>query len=232
MPKIAYIDKTFRDDKLELIGIANGIVAEYEAQGYGLTLRQLYYQMVSRDIIPNNIRSYKNLGNLINDARLAGLVDWHAIEDRTRNLRRRPHWDVRPGEKWPAAMRITLMAIIAQADGLAMLDGWERSEGAQLEAHVARSLMMPVKTVNERFVQSVHDGLCGRTSRERCRAKAGRLSDSSYPKWMRAGTVWRGEYSMRSFSTWHKDASVCSLSAVVPLRRGLSNPLHERHRGP
>lgn len=89
MPKIAYIDKTFRDDKLELIGIANGIVAEYEAQGYGLTLRQLYYQMVSRDIIPNNIRSYKNLGNLINDARLAGLVDWHAIENRTRNLRRR-----------------------------------------------------------------------------------------------------------------------------------------------
>lgn len=37
--------------------------------------------------------SYKNLGNLINDARLAGLVDWHAIEDRTRNLRRRPHWE-------------------------------------------------------------------------------------------------------------------------------------------
>lgn len=93
MPKIAYIEKTFRDDKLELVGIANGIVAEYEAQGYGLTLRQLYYQMVSRDIIPNNIRSYKNLGNLINDARLAGLVDWHAIEDRTRNLRRRPHWE-------------------------------------------------------------------------------------------------------------------------------------------
>ena len=71
MPKIAYIEKTFRDDKLELIGIANGIVAEYEAQGYGLTLRQLYCQMVSRDIIPNNNRSYKNLGNLINDARLA-----------------------------------------------------------------------------------------------------------------------------------------------------------------
>lgn len=93
MPKIAYIEKTFRDDKLELIGIANGIVAEYEAQGYGLTLRQLYYQMVSRDIIPNNIRSHKNLGNLINDARLAGLVDWHAIEGRTRNLRRRPHWE-------------------------------------------------------------------------------------------------------------------------------------------
>lgn len=73
--------------------MANGIVAEYEAQGYGPTLRRLYCQMVSRDIIPNNIRSHKNLGDLINDARLAGLVDWHAIEGRTRNLRRRPHWE-------------------------------------------------------------------------------------------------------------------------------------------
>ena len=62
---------------------------------------------------------------------------------------RHRHWDVRPGEKWPAAMRTTLMAILAQADGLAMLDGWERSEGAQLEANVARSLMMPVKTVSQ-----------------------------------------------------------------------------------
>ena len=68
-------------------------------------------------------------------------------------IARIPHWDVRPGEKWPAAMRTTLMAILAQADGLAMLDGWERSEGAQLEAHVASSLMMPVKTVSQWAVQ-------------------------------------------------------------------------------
>lgn len=64
-------------------------------------------------------------------------------------IARIPHWYVRPGEKWPAAMRTTLIAILAQADGLAMLDGWERSEGAQLEAHVARNLMMPVKTVSQ-----------------------------------------------------------------------------------
>lgn len=91
MPKTAYVDEAFRDDKLELIGIANGIAAECEAQGHGPTLRRLCCQMVSRDIVPNNIRSYKNLGNLVNDARSAGLVDWHAIEGRTRSLRRRPH---------------------------------------------------------------------------------------------------------------------------------------------
>jgi hypothetical protein len=49
--------------------------------------------MVARGIIPNNEKSYKNLGSLINDARLAGLIDWHAIEDRTRNLRSLPHWN-------------------------------------------------------------------------------------------------------------------------------------------
>lgn len=48
--------------------------------------------MVARAIIPNNERSYKNLGSLISDARLAGLIDWEAIEDRTRNLRGNSHW--------------------------------------------------------------------------------------------------------------------------------------------
>jgi len=52
--------------------------------------------MVARNIIPNNERSYKNLGSLINDARLAGLIDWEAIEDRTRNLQRRSSWST-PG---------------------------------------------------------------------------------------------------------------------------------------
>ena len=60
-----------------------------------------------------------------------------------------PHWDVRPGTKWPEAMRTTLLSILAQADGLAMLEGWEKSKGAQLEAHVAQNLMMPVKTVDQ-----------------------------------------------------------------------------------
>ena len=92
MPRIAYIDKNFRANSLELIEHVNGVVDEYRAQGYSLTLRQVYYQMVARDIIPNNERSYKNLGELINNARLAGLVDWNAIEDRTRNLRTLGSW--------------------------------------------------------------------------------------------------------------------------------------------
>lgn len=93
MPLIEYIYKDFRADALDLIRTANLIIEDYDAQGYKLTLRQLYYQFVSRDIIPNTEKSYKRIGSIINDARLAGLIDWEAIEDRTRFLRHSAHWD-------------------------------------------------------------------------------------------------------------------------------------------
>lgn len=93
MPKILYQDKNFRQSTLEVIETANRIIADYQAQGFDLTLRQLYYQMVSRDIIPNNQREYDKLGVIISDARLAGLIDWYAIVDRTRNLAALSHWD-------------------------------------------------------------------------------------------------------------------------------------------
>lgn len=93
MPKIAYRAKRFSPDRQDKIDKANVIIAEYAAQGYELTLRQLYYQFVSRDFIANNQREYKNLGDIINDARLAGLIDWEAIVDRTRNLQSLAHWN-------------------------------------------------------------------------------------------------------------------------------------------
>lgn len=90
--KIAYIEKTFSQGSLDLIQIANRIITEYQAQGFDLTLRQLYYQMVARDILANKQKEYKRLGSILNDARLAGLVDWDAMVDRTRNLRSNSHW--------------------------------------------------------------------------------------------------------------------------------------------
>lgn len=82
--------ETFRDSvglnranmaRLETI---NTIIEEYRAAGYTLTLRQLYYQLVSRDIIPNLQAEYKKLGTLLVKGRMAGIVDWEAIEDRIR----------------------------------------------------------------------------------------------------------------------------------------------------
>lgn len=93
MPKIAYVPRHFSAGSLAIIDQANEIIEDYQAQGFTLTLRQLYYQFVARDLIPNKQTEYKRLGSIINDARLAGLIDWEAIEDRTRNVRKNAHFD-------------------------------------------------------------------------------------------------------------------------------------------
>ena len=93
MPKIRYIRKRFSTGCQRTIVQAIKIIEEYQAQGYDLTLRQLYYQFVSQDLIANELKEYKRLGDIINNARLAGLIDWNAIVDRTRFLRRNSHWD-------------------------------------------------------------------------------------------------------------------------------------------
>jgi len=110
--KQQFIVKNFKLDTIDLIREANLIVQEYSRQGFVLTLRQLYYQFVARGKFPDDRRytwtgakwkkdangtknaqpNYKWLGKCINDGRLAGLVDWLSIEDRTRNLVGNAHW--------------------------------------------------------------------------------------------------------------------------------------------
>lgn len=93
MPKICYQDKNFRNATLAIILQANEIIEDYQAQGYELTLRQLYYQFVARDLLANTQKSYSRLGGIINDGRMAGLIDWNAIVDRTRNLKKLSTWN-------------------------------------------------------------------------------------------------------------------------------------------
>ncbi len=68
------------------------IIDEYTAAGYDLTLRQLYYQFVARDLLPNTSAMYDRLGRIVDRARLAGWIDWDTIVDRTRNLHELPNW--------------------------------------------------------------------------------------------------------------------------------------------
>lgn len=82
--KEKFIDHKFNTASLALIQTSNGILNEYRNMGYRLSLRQLYYQLVARDYIENSVKSYKRIGNLISDARLAGMLDWGMIEDRNR----------------------------------------------------------------------------------------------------------------------------------------------------
>lgn len=84
---IRYVERNFGHEALETITAANRIIAEYEQDNLTLTLRQLYYQFVARGLMANDSRNYNRLGGVINDGRMAGLVSWTAIEDRTRGLR-------------------------------------------------------------------------------------------------------------------------------------------------
>lgn len=90
--KIRYVERELCAAWLVTIASANEIIEEYAAQGFALTLRQLYYQFVARGLIENKQTEYKRLGAIVNDGRLAGLIDWGAIEDRTRNLETIPSW--------------------------------------------------------------------------------------------------------------------------------------------
>ena len=96
--KIEYTPKNFGEVALGIINDADNIIENYRLQNLDLTLRQLYYQFIVSDLFPekwlvhlgggqytkNHERNYKKLGKLVNDARLAGLLSWDAIEDRTR----------------------------------------------------------------------------------------------------------------------------------------------------
>lgn len=93
MSKVCFIPKDFRKSSVELIEFMNTLIESYQDQGYTLTVRQLYYQLVARDVIPNDLNSYKRTAAIINDAKLAGLIDWDAIEDRTRDFIVRSRWD-------------------------------------------------------------------------------------------------------------------------------------------
>jgi hypothetical protein len=113
MPKIRYLDKFFSPERMAIVDISNGIIEDYQAQGFRLTLRQLYYRLVAGDHFPDNRKwswtgtkwvrdpngtknaepNYNWLGELVSDARLSGLIDWNAIEDRTRELGVNSHWN-------------------------------------------------------------------------------------------------------------------------------------------
>ncbi len=101
--KKQFIEKNFQPDSLELIQIAEALFVEYARQGFDITLRQLYYQFVQRKLLPekwrndkgiiNNKQAYDNLGTLIKNARLAGMLDLDMMVDRTREVERVHSWD-------------------------------------------------------------------------------------------------------------------------------------------
>ena len=86
-------DAIWDTDQKMLIDLICAVIEVYAAEGDRLTARQLYYQLVAKDIIPNAIKVYKRVCALLVDLRYAGIVDWDAIEDRGRTPSRPSQWD-------------------------------------------------------------------------------------------------------------------------------------------
>ena len=78
----------FSKKNLILLEDIKEILEEYETKEIRVTLRQLYYQLVSRNILENKTKEYSKLSSLLTKARYSGEIDWRSIEDRIRIPRR------------------------------------------------------------------------------------------------------------------------------------------------
>lgn len=72
-----------RDD---IIAHANAIRIDYARQGLKLTLRQMYYQFVSRGLCANGQKEYKRIGAALVAARMSGTFPMDGLEDRGRDI--------------------------------------------------------------------------------------------------------------------------------------------------
>jgi len=84
MKKAYRMPRNFRKDTMILLAQILKVVGSYQTQGYKLTLRQLYYQLVVANIFANLQKNYAKLSDLLGEARMTGLCDWDVIEDRIR----------------------------------------------------------------------------------------------------------------------------------------------------
>ena len=66
------------------------------AAHHPMTLRQAYYQLVSRQVLENKESVYKGLSRTLVLARQEGAIPWEWIEDRTRRPRAVSMWDDLP----------------------------------------------------------------------------------------------------------------------------------------
>lgn len=67
----------------EIVTVSGDILKQYDT---AITLRQLYYRLVSRHIISNTVNSYKRLSRIMVKAREQGDVPVNCLEDRSRRV--------------------------------------------------------------------------------------------------------------------------------------------------
>lgn len=77
-----------REKTLHLIEQAYDILSAFSP----MTVRQVYYQLVSRQVVENSRSRYQAVSDALRDARLDGTIPWAWIEDRLRRPRHVAMW--------------------------------------------------------------------------------------------------------------------------------------------
>lgn len=88
-----YASQSMHGSTKQLLDAMIPIIEDYEQKGYKLTVRQLYYQLVSRNIVSNQESSYKRTSSVLQMGRMTGQVDWDTIVDRARVPRMRSEFE-------------------------------------------------------------------------------------------------------------------------------------------
>jgi hypothetical protein len=68
------------------------VAPEVLGEHHPMTVRQVYYQLVSKQVIENNRSQYQAVSNLLVDARKQGVIPWEWVEDRLRRPRSVSMW--------------------------------------------------------------------------------------------------------------------------------------------
>ncbi len=63
------------------------------AEQHPMTVRQVYYQLVSRQVIDNSRNQYHAVSRALVSARQEGIIPWEWIEDRLRQPRHVSMWE-------------------------------------------------------------------------------------------------------------------------------------------
>jgi hypothetical protein len=144
---------TFKKKNADLLVQIDAILKEYAEQDIRVTLRQLYYQLVARELIPNTERDYKKISTLVTNARYGGYIDWNAIVDRTRLPSRHPEFR-------------NILDLVRAAEKSYRLPRWEDQE-FYLEMFTEKDALSPILspiTRNWHIYLNVNRGYCSATA--------------------------------------------------------------------
>lgn len=213
-------EKRLSPDTLEIINRMNKIIEEYEVQGFVMTVRQVFYQMVARGYVENSGRMYSRIQGALNTGRMQGLVSWTALEDRGRNLRGLNVYG-------------SVADVLRAAEGDFRLDLWREQQ------------WRPEVWIEKEALVGVIGGICSRLRVDffACRGynsqseqwRAGRRFASRVQKGQRPIVFHLGDHDPSGIDMTRDNRDRLAMFAGVPVtvhRLALNMPQVEEHRPP